>query len=120
MTERERIARRLRQVPDLDAEKRLAYDEMIVIAGLILDMAEGERRDLGVWEKANLRQAIGSLGIGWLHLAWTDLDLAIAPPERVSPNPVSPEHAQELSKIDVRLLRLALADLAAHPPRRLA
>jgi hypothetical protein len=66
--------------------------------------------------KANLAGAISALAIGWLHLAYTDLELALSDPLTVAANAVSKQHAAELDRIDEEQLRRALAHLAGVRP----
>jgi hypothetical protein len=113
---RENITRSLDDLPDCDAEPALAHDALITIANSIMDMAVAENRRLSEWEKSNVAGAISALAIGWLHLAWTDLDLAVADPKTVSPDPVSKEHAAALAEIDESQMRRALAYLAGLRP----
>lgn len=112
---RDTLRRALEQVPDFDGEPALAHDAMVVLAGRVIDMAEEEGRALTIWEKANVAQAIGSLAVGWLAMAYTALELAVEAAEKVSPRPVSPSDERSLATISVEQMRHALAVIASGP-----
>ena len=119
MTTRADLQEALDQVVDFDGDRAKTYRSLLDLAGRILDMVEVDVRELTVWEKANLRLALGSLLMGKLRLAWTDLDLALAEPEDLAPDTVpSKEAAEKLAEFRITDYRRALKYLIGIAPWR--
>jgi hypothetical protein len=86
---------------------------LVKIAGLILNFLETERRELTIWEKANLRLAIGTLFFTRLNrLASVELGLVLADPAEIAPDAVQPEDAAELANLTLSDYRQALRHLS--------
>jgi len=124
MTDQYDLREMLEGIDVLKDDKPATYAGLLRIAERILDMAvKEEGRELTIWEKANIRLAIGAIAHGHLPMAWGDLNEALADPADIAPNIVSANEAAQLEEIktetfrrDVRHLQgLTLPHGDAHP-----
>jgi hypothetical protein len=114
MPTRTELRERLDQI-DCDNDKTTtAHRSLIELAGQVLDMVESDGRELSVWEKANLKEAVSELWLGRLRLAWVGLRLALEDPESVAADAVQPAEAAKLADLKLSQYRRALQYLSGY------
>lgn len=101
-------------VPSLRRQPEAAYDALLGIAELYLDIVEAEGRQPDVWERLDLNDLLHALKRSDVFSAKVYLEHAITPPDNQSPDySISEERSAGAAPLDLAYFRRCLAALKA-------
>src|SRR5262249_44383337 len=100
-------------VPDRRRAPAAAYDSLVHILHQYLDIIGSEAREPDVWERRALNHVLNDLDASQGFLAFSDMRVAITPPDNQSPDyPISAEDTAAVASLDLDYFRRCVDHLA--------
>ena len=88
------------------------YSPLLDIFDQYLDIVQSDHRELDVWERLNLLEAVRMLHRGEVQYAFADFEIAITPPDNQSKDyPIPPEMSAKVAPLDLAWFRKTIAEL---------